>query len=334
MARDGPQAHSAEGCRIMMNAIRLVDPVQARNELQEARRVAAWTLAGSLVFLAIWTLLIIVRFRALKERRSKITMDVICIALSGSATLASAFGAGAVSFQRHYPFAQPVRDSLRDGGWITRYHVMWTLFDKNDPCLNQFRAASGIDGPAELERLMERANLLQTADSSSALFYVTVTACCAAAILLMVSIINIILSLCVKSHPENNNRIWTSGSNNVLADGAMPPSQAVEHFMQYIEMVPPSADGVVLGAGREGADCRICLEVLLEDIARLHGCQHTFHRRCILRWLVNSNDPSCPLCKEPLRGAEQAIEYHGVYPDYSTSVHVHNTSFNNSNSAV
>ncbi len=307
-----------------MNAVRKVNVEHAENQLHEAKRMAAWTTASSLLFVLVWTLLTLVRFRALKQRRWRLVVDVICIALAASAMTASAFGAFAVNKDRRFPFTIPVRNAL-PGDWIDHYDSLREWGGLDGPCFKRFRLDSGIRSKADFDYVLERINLLIDAHTNSALFYLAVSLCCLALMLLVVSIISTVLSLCVKSQPGTNNRIWSPGATAAAAAGAMPPSQAVEYFMRFIELVPPPSDGVVLGAGREGNDCRICLEVLLEDIARLHGCQHMFHRRCILRWLVNSNDPSCPLCKEPMRVSEHVVEHHDEEdPDHAPSVHIHN----------
>ena len=323
---------TAEGCRIMFNALRQIDVMQARQELRFTERVTVWTSASSLLLLSIWTLLTVLRSRARKHRRLRVIMDVICVLLASAALTSAAFGSYASSQYHIFRFEKAVRNALPDDA-KEFYGRIWSRTNKKDSCMNEHKQASGIKTGADRARVIERSKLLRRADTNAPLFPLATAVCTSAFVLLFVSLINTVMNACVKPRPENNNnRIWTGGSNNAPADGAMPPSQAVEHFMQYIDLVPPSTDAVVLGATGEGADCRICLEVLLDDIAKLHACQHTFHRRCILRWLINSNDPTCPLCKEPLQTNQPAVELHADDPDSSPSVHVHSACTHNSQS--
>ena len=42
-------------------------------------------------------------------------------------------------------------------------------------------------------------------------------------------------------------------------------------------------------------DCIICYEKLLEYPSKITSCKHTFHERCINRWL--STNSTCPICR-------------------------------------
>ncbi|CDS40121.1 RING finger and transmembrane domain containing protein [Echinococcus multilocularis] len=60
--------------------------------------------------------------------------------------------------------------------------------------------------------------------------------------------------------------------------------------------------------------CNLCLEKRSRDVAIL-GCNHTFCRNCIDRWLIHFDE--CPLCSHPLGGEL------GAWRDGSTSALVH-----------
>ncbi len=52
-------------------------------------------------------------------------------------------------------------------------------------------------------------------------------------------------------------------------------------------------------------DCSICFEkVSCKEFVRKLNCNHSFHKKCIDRWLVNSikndNSPSCALCRQTI----------------------------------
>ena len=57
--------------------------------------------------------------------------------------------------------------------------------------------------------------------------------------------------------------------------------------------------------------CAICLEaygVRSAPEAAVMPCSHTFHRRCICRWLgqLEEGEYRCPLCRAPLDAAAAA----------------------------
>ncbi|CAL1368447.1 unnamed protein product [Linum trigynum] len=45
-----------------------------------------------------------------------------------------------------------------------------------------------------------------------------------------------------------------------------------------------------------GGECSICLAPKVNSVVRLPDCVHSFHRDCVLRWLVH-HTPNCPLCR-------------------------------------
>ena len=85
--------------------------------------------------------------------------------------------------------------------------------------------------------------------------------------------------------------------------------EAIEFFSRFIEFIPCTPDIVelptqrtlqpsrrtVMAGWREENDCHICLEVMLEDIGRLHGCRIHFIDD------VYADRPNYPMCSEPLR---------------------------------
>lgn len=56
--------------------------------------------------------------------------------------------------------------------------------------------------------------------------------------------------------------------------------------------------------GREPhRDCAICLDPLLdgEEVNAL-ACRHTFHVACMRTWLLRKDNPTCPTCRQDVRG--------------------------------
>ena len=46
--------------------------------------------------------------------------------------------------------------------------------------------------------------------------------------------------------------------------------------------------------------CAICLENMrAQQMVLTLPCKHEYHKQCIVRWLKNSEGPSCPTCKAP-----------------------------------
>ncbi|CAL1406266.1 unnamed protein product [Linum trigynum] len=45
-----------------------------------------------------------------------------------------------------------------------------------------------------------------------------------------------------------------------------------------------------------GGECSICLAPKANSVVRLPSCVHTFHRDCLLQWLIH-HTPNCPLCR-------------------------------------
>lgn len=62
-----------------------------------------------------------------------------------------------------------------------------------------------------------------------------------------------------------------------------------------------------------GEECSVCLEEIgTKDKAYLEECGHSFHVKCLKRWMNNSsvNMPTylCPLCRRPVSRPEE-LEY-------------------------
>merc|ERR1712113_844803 len=50
-------------------------------------------------------------------------------------------------------------------------------------------------------------------------------------------------------------------------------------------------------AGADAAACSICQEPMAETrVLKLATCRHTFHRSCLLTWVLRQNE--CPVCRE------------------------------------
>ena len=55
----------------------------------------------------------------------------------------------------------------------------------------------------------------------------------------------------------------------------------------------------------EKDECRICMSPIIND-KRTLGCDHYYHQKCIMKWLMQAKNNQCPYCKKPdsIIGAE------------------------------
>jgi hypothetical protein len=84
----------------------------------------------------------------------------------------------------------------------------------------------------------------------------------------------------------------TSTSNIRRSNGDEDEKEDEERIME-------STDSETIWA-IDSTECPICLEKFVyTDIVMILGCQHTFHVRCINRWL-HRRRPTCPMCRAPV----------------------------------
>lgn len=53
-------------------------------------------------------------------------------------------------------------------------------------------------------------------------------------------------------------------------------------------------------AGTPHLCCAVCLQPCEDNDAQQLHCGHRFHHHCIVRWLICSNNMSCPLCRDSM----------------------------------
>ena len=59
---------------------------------------------------------------------------------------------------------------------------------------------------------------------------------------------------------------------------------------------------------REDNNCAVCLEPLRAQQAVLTlPCKHEYHKTCIIKWLKQSDAPTCPVCKAPALPPDGAL---------------------------
>ena len=80
----------------------------------------------------------------------------------------------------------------------------------------------------------------------------------------------------------------------VLKDDAEPLTMrdVFKHGLQKYQKI--KADDEILGN-----ECCICLQpyAVNQYKRKLHKCGHTFHKKCIDKWLWRSEEMSCPVCR-------------------------------------
>lgn len=85
----------------------------------------------------------------------------------------------------------------------------------------------------------------------------------------------------------------------------------------YFEKVEKTKKGLVPAEPSDAA-CPVCLDVLGDDVVRPPGCNHVFHRACLVEWIdqaksdavtkrdrrtrdeVSKRMLACPMCRAPL----------------------------------
>ncbi|CAK7225973.1 hypothetical protein SCUCBS95973_006046 [Sporothrix curviconia] len=76
----------------------------------------------------------------------------------------------------------------------------------------------------------------------------------------------------------------------------------------------------VLGALRGQTECAICYSIISEEKRvpekRCGTCKNMFHRSCLYKWFLTSNQNSCPLCRNPISflGSEK-FKRRGIDPE-------------------
>ena len=209
----------------------------------------------------------------------------------------SSYGATTIRSSRLYAFEIPVI-KLLPYPWASYYPILQTLDDAPDPCRNQFREESGIRTDADFKYIDERIRILQRPHSETRLYWFSVGVCVMGLILFCASIVETFVSVFQRSTAilDEDARIWSSNNkSNRSLRGVFQDDEAIEFFSRFIEFIPCTLDIVelptqrtlqpsrrmVMAGWREVNYCYICLEVMLEDIGRLHGCRDSFHRRCM-----------------------------------------------------
>lgn len=76
---------------------------------------------------------------------------------------------------------------------------------------------------------------------------------------------------------------------------AQEPSESLEEDHYEIRIFN---EGSERGKSREN-ECPICLSEFIkgESYGLLPACSHKFHADCIMIWLVNSTNKTCPMCR-------------------------------------
>jgi len=172
----GPLSDTAEGCEVAANALRAFD----------SREV-------------LWCVFMVVRYRVLRRRVSRMVCDFVSALLVALATTLFIIGATALSSGRTLPFWKetfqflnssvlPESNNLTAGSYIDQ---LPDYFLKSTECTNNGakKLAANLNTQAAVDDIKERARLIQDAQTKS-LFYIVASSLAAiAAICLLASII-------------------------------------------------------------------------------------------------------------------------------------------------
>lgn len=303
-------------CTVLLRALKAVNIDAAKVELGGAKRGAVVLTAMAVTLLVVWMFLTIARFRVLRQRASRFTTDIASGVLAAGAMVSSMIAVSRVVPGRSFPFLNPVKDILRNGTRVAngtqprsptyvRYlNELGYSFRRESACLSQFGGQLNVTDD-NVTRLEEKGNWVTKVYTSSALYYAAMVFGTLAALLVLVSIAAAILALCATSvnaptlAPSLATRWRSATPSTTTTSTSVASPRSATFYARFIRAVATPADGVVLDR-RDGSDCRICAEVLLEDIAQLKVCDHAFHRKCILAWLVEADEPCCALCRTPV----------------------------------
>lgn len=138
----------------------------------------------------------------------------------------------------------------------------------------------------------------RTTRAAAALHGACVALVVAATWMLVVSVVDGAFELFSKAEPAR--RVRVDGRRNETRRDARlsavtPPRVRAAPYGLFLGVFEPeSYDALRVSA------CCICLDGMEADAVRLCKCAHTFHRKCIQRWLMHADEPSCPLCKAAL----------------------------------
>lgn len=308
----------------MVEALRAMSLPYALRRQAEDGRLAGILVGVGFGLLLVWVILMYVRHRAARRRAVRLATDGVCLlAAAGTATM---FG---LATQRLSPnvdrdylvvMVKVVASLGADWAVIAVLQSFPSHFAQGGICVDKHYVDAGLALPdgsldrAAVEYLRLRTAVIKKAYTTTPLYIISMGLATISTLLVVASVISGVLAACMKTaelpEPRRQTRrrarargLRNRNRNREAADAQdqLPSEQAISFFERFVERVPPPTEGVVLGAGRGGTACRICLEVLLEDIGKLQTCGHMFHRRCVIHWLANAEEPCCPLCKAPVR---------------------------------
>ncbi|CAM0948727.1 unnamed protein product [Alopecurus aequalis] len=105
------------------------------------------------------------------------------------------------------------------------------------------------------------------------------------------------------------NRVHLASSRRGDQDAELGCAAAAAGIDEAVLAAYPTAVYSSEAAGKEGelgTQCAVCLAEYADgdELRRLPGCLHAFHRRCVDDWLRRR--PSCPLCRSSLAPATTA----------------------------
>ncbi len=92
--------------------------------------------------------------------------------------------------------------------------------------------------------------------------------------------------LCLLIFPPCNREYWST-TNRVITRTIEIIPEIELNYSDFIISLDEQLE--------KDSICIICFEELEEEVGKLENCEHTFHKKCIKKWLKEK--PICPICR-------------------------------------
>jgi len=163
-----PLSMYPEGCKVAANALRVFTIPAAKSQLSSIIHKGRWTTFTSLGLLVVWCVFMVVRYRVLQRRVSKMVCDFVAVLLVAVATTLFFVGATTLSSGRNLPFWKEYVKFLGNStinGAISFSDQVPRYFITSSTCLNihGHKVAANLTTQRALDDIKERAQLILSA---------------------------------------------------------------------------------------------------------------------------------------------------------------------------